>query len=104
MDPTAKPYVQFSINEVPVVDIDLKGRRDPDQVDRYATFEEARDAALSIIELTLDAGDYDDDAHRDELQAMLGLLESAATFEELSALPKYRRILSRRRPRARAVA
>jgi hypothetical protein len=104
MDSTAKPYVQFSTNEVPAVALDREGRCDPDQVDRYATFEEARDAALSIIELTLDAGDYDDDAHRDELTRMLGLLESAPTFAKLAARREYKRFLAGGLVTPRAVA
>lgn len=94
MTPPAKPYIQFSINEVFSVVFDPEGRHHPDQVDRYSTFEEARDAALSIIELTLDAGDYDDEGHRNELSAMLRVLESASTFDELAVRPEYDRFLA----------
>lgn len=104
MHTTSKLYVQISINEVPSVAFDPDFRHDPDRVDRYADFAGARDAALSIIELTLDAGDYDDDAHRDELLAMLDLLESAPTFDELAVRPAYNRFLASRPVEARAVA
>src|SRR4051794_20525552 len=95
MDRSTKPYVHLPIDAVDAVVYDPEGVYDPDRHDRYATFEEARDAALSSVELLLDVGDYDGDDHRDELTRMLALLEPAANFEDLNAKPDYQWFLGR---------
>src|SRR3954453_15816335 len=93
MEPTAKLYVHHTINAVDAVAFDPDGRYDADRHDRYATFDQARDAALSSIELMLDEGDYDGEDHKAELEPMLRLLESATTFENLEAQADFRRLL-----------
>jgi hypothetical protein len=95
MERAAKPYVHLPIDAVDAVVYDPEGVYDPELHDRYATFVEARDAALSSVETILDEGDYDDDDHRDELTRMLALLESAATFDDLNAKPDYHWFLNR---------
>jgi len=93
MEPTVKPYVHHTINAVDAVAFDPDGRFDADRHDRYATFDQARDAALSSIELMLDEGDYDGEDHKEELERMLGLLEAATSFECLEAHPEYQGFL-----------
>lgn len=93
MEPTAKPYVHTTVNAVDAVAFDPEGHYDADRHDRYATFEQARDAALSSIELMLDERDYDGDDHKTELETMLGLLESAPTFVDLEGRSDYRWLL-----------
>lgn len=44
----------------------------------------------------LDEEDYDGEDHREELERMLGLLESSATYEELEVQPHHRWVLDRR--------
>ena len=95
MKPTSKPYVHLSINAVDAVAFDPEGHYDADRNDRYATFEQARDAAQSSIELMLDEGDYDGEDHKEELELMLNLLESAASFEDLDSQSEYRCLLDR---------
>src|SRR3954469_1539383 len=95
MEPTAKPYVHTSINAVDAVAFDPEGRYEADLYDRYATFEQARDAALSSIELMLDEGDCNGRNQREELQLMLGLLDPARTFSDLEGLPDYPGFLER---------
>ncbi len=95
MKPTSKPYVHLSINAVDAVTFDPEGRHDADRHDRYATFEQARDAALSSIELMLDEGDYDGEDHKEELEQMLRLLESVASFANLEGQSEYRCLLER---------
>jgi hypothetical protein len=95
MKPTVKPYVHLTIHAVDAVAFDLEGRYDADRHDRYATFDQARDAALSSIELMLDAGDHDGEDHKEELEKMLGLLESARTFDDLEGQSEYRSLLER---------
>jgi len=95
MHPGSKPFVHLSINAVDVVAFDPEGRLDGDRYDRYATFTEARDAALTSIELMLDHGDYDGEDHLAELDAMLGHLESVSSFEQLEADPGYREFVER---------
>jgi hypothetical protein len=104
MEPTSKPYVHLSINAVDAVAFDPKGRYDADRHDRYATFDQARDAALSSIELMLDEGDYDGDDHKEELEQMLGLLESASSFKDLDGQSDYRSLLERLESAAPAAA
>jgi hypothetical protein len=103
MEPVAKPYVHITIDAVDAEVLDLDGCLDADRHDHYATFVEARDAALSSIEMMLDAGDYDGDDHRDELERMLRLLEPAATLDDLTGNPAYRWFIDRLEP-ARTVA
>ena len=95
MEPAARPYVHTTINAVDAVAFDLEGRYDADHHDRYATFEQARDAALSSIELMLDEGDYDGEDHKEELEQMLGLLDPALTFDDLEGRSDYHRLLER---------
>ena len=64
-----KPFVHLPIDAVDTVVYDPEGKYDPECFDHYATFIEARDAALSSVELLLDEGDYDGEDHREELVA-----------------------------------
>ena len=98
MDRLSKPYVHLTIDAVDTVIFDPEGRFDPERYDHYATFTEARDAALSSVELILDEGDYDGDDHREELQRMLAILESADTFESLTAQAGYQWFIDRLEP------
>lgn len=98
MEHDPKPYVQVVIDGVEAIVHDPEGRYDIDQFDRYATFEQARDAALTCIEYALDEADYEDEAHRAGLEAMLGLLERADSFEALDGHPEYRRLIERLTP------
>lgn len=93
-----KPFVHMTIDAVDLVVHDPEGRYDPDHYDRYPTFEAARDAALSSVELMLDAGDYDGDDHRKELEQMLGILEPSETYDDLARQPAYRWYVDRLLP------
>ncbi len=95
MDPREKPYVHTPINAVDAVTYDPEGLYDADRHDRYATFEQARDAAQSSIELMLDERDFDGDDHKAELESMLRLLESADSFDGLAGRSEYRSLLER---------
>ena len=95
MDRNSKPFVHLPVDAVDVVAFDPEGRYDGDRYDRYATFAEARDAALTSIELMLDHGDYDGEDHLAELEMMLGHLESASSFGQLQADPGYREFVAR---------
>lgn len=95
MDRAERPFVHLPIDAVDTVVYDPEGVYDPEVNDRYPTFIEARDAALSSIELMLDEGDYDGDDHRDELNRMLAVLERGETLEALTAQPDYHWLLSR---------
>lgn len=101
---TAKPFVHVWIDAVDTVAHDPQGRFDPEIYDHYATFEQARDAALSCVELLLDEGDYDGEDHRDELDQMRILLESASTFEDLERESTYQWFLDRLSPVSTAAA
>ena len=94
MNAVAKPYLHLSINAVDTVVFDPQGRHDNDRSDRFDTFDEARNAALSCVELMLDEQDYDDDEHRQELEQMLGILENASSFTDLERCPRYLAFLS----------
>jgi hypothetical protein len=96
MSQPIRPFVQMAINAVDVVLSDPEVRYDPDQFDRYETFESARDAALTSIEVMLDEGDYDDEDHRVDLERMRQMLESATTYDELHAQAAYRKFLPAR--------
>lgn len=98
MDDLIRPFVHVSIDAVDAVVYDADSRYDAEIHDHYATFGEARDAALSCVELLLDEGDYDGEDHREELERMQGLLESAETFDDLAAQPGYRWFLQRIEP------
>ncbi len=98
MDDLIRPFVHVSIDAVDAVVYDADGRYDAEIHDHYATFAGARDAALSCVELLLDEADYDGDDHREELERMQGLLESAETFDDLAAHPGYRWFLQRIEP------
>jgi hypothetical protein len=104
MNAASKCYVHLSINAVDAVVYDPEGRFDSDRSDRFATFAEARDAALSCIEVMLHEKDYDDDEHRDELELMLSVIETASSYEELETCPEYRWFLKRLVPAEAAVA
>jgi hypothetical protein len=104
MDHFMKPFVHLPFNAVDTVVFDPEGQYDAEQYDRYTSFTEARDAALSSIEIMLDEEDYDGDDHRDELEQMLGVLESSLTFEELEGQTNYRLFLNRLDPARSAAA
>ena len=104
MDSLTRPYVHVPIDAVDTVAFDPEGRFDGERYDRYASFAEARDAALSSIEIMLDEEDYDGEDHREELERMLGLLESASTFEGLALHATHRRLLDRLDPAHSAAA
>jgi hypothetical protein len=104
MDSLSKPYVHLPIDAVDTVAFDPEGHFDGEQYDRYATFTEARDAALSSIEIMLDEGDYDGEDHREELERMLGHLESASAIEDLELQAAHRRLLDRLDPARPAAA
>jgi hypothetical protein len=91
----SKPYVHLPVDAVDTVVFDPDGRFDPEQFDHYKTYESARDAALSSIEVMLDEEDYDGDDHREELERMHELLEASVTFEELEQQPLHRWICQR---------
>ena len=95
MNSLLKPYVHLPIDAVDTVIFDAEGQFDSERYDRYATFTAARDAALSSIEIMLDEGDYDDEEHREELERMLGPLETSETFEQLEGHSAYRRLVAR---------
>jgi hypothetical protein len=103
MDLFAKLFVHLPIDAVDTVVLDPEGRFDAERYDRYDSFTQARDAALSSIEIMLDEEDYDGEDHRVELEQMLALLESSSSFEELEHQAGYRRLLDRLDP-ARPVA
>jgi hypothetical protein len=90
MNDEDKPYVHLAINAVDTVIYDPEGLVQDERSDRFSDFATARDAALSCVELMLHEEDYDDEEHRRELEVMLGLLECAASFEELLCRPEYR--------------
>jgi hypothetical protein len=90
-----KPFVHFPIDAVDTVLFDPQGRFDPEHYDRYETFTQARDAALSSIEIMLDEEDYDGPDHREELERMLGLLESASSYEDLESRADHQWFLER---------
>lgn len=93
-----KPYVQLAIDEVDTVIHDPKVQYDPEVYDRYETFEAARDAALTSIEVMLDEADYDGEDHREELERMHELLESAESFADLKRRSGYKWFLKRLTP------
>ena len=92
---TDKPFVQLAIDQVDTVVHDPDGQFDPEVHDRYDTFDAARDAALTSIEVMLDEADYDGEDHKEELERMLGLLESSATIADLQRQPGYQWFLKR---------
>ena len=98
MEHLQKPFVHLPIDAVDSVVFDPEGRFDAESYDRYASFIGARDAALSSIEIMLDEADYDGEDHREELERMLGLLDSSSSYEELERHPEYQRILERADP------
>jgi hypothetical protein len=98
MDSLSRPYVHVPIDAVDAVVFDAEGHFDGERYDRYATFAEARDAALSSIEIMLDEEDYDGEDHREELEQMLGALEASETFEELVTHAAHRRLVARLDP------
>jgi hypothetical protein len=103
MDCFTKSFVHLTIDAVDFVVSDPEGHYDAEQYDRYASFTEARDAALSSIEIMLDEEDYDGADHREELERMLGILESSSTYEEMENHPDYRSVLESLAP-AQSVA
>ncbi len=95
MNAVARPFLHLAIDAVDTVVFDPEGCHDNDRSDRFDTYDEARNAALSCVELMLDEEDYDDDDHRQELELMLGILEKASSFADLERCPRYRAFLSR---------
>jgi hypothetical protein len=95
MEHFSKPFVHLPIDAVDSVVFDPEGRFEAELYDRYTCFTEARDAALSSIEIMLDEADYDGEDHRQELEQMLGLLDSSSSYEELERHPEYQRIVDR---------
>jgi hypothetical protein len=95
MDHVSKLFVHLPIDAVDSVLFDPEDRFPAEQYDRYPSFTEARDAALSSIEIMLDEEDYDGDDHRQELERMLEVLGSSASYDELQICPEHRRILER---------
>ena len=89
----SKPYVHLPIDAVDTVILDPMVCLDRELYDHYGTFKEARDAALSSIEVMLDEEDYDGEDHREELERMHGLLEAFGIYEELEGQP-HQRLLS----------
>jgi hypothetical protein len=98
MDHVSKLFVHLPIDAVDSVVFDPEDRFPAEQYDRYASFNEARDAALSSIEIMLDEEDYDGDDHREELERMLEILGSSSSFDELQLCAEYRRFLERLEP------
>jgi hypothetical protein len=88
-----KQFVHLPIDAVDSVLYDPEGHFEADLFDRYATFTEARDAALSSIEVMLDERDYDDDDHRQELERMHDLLSGSSSFTDLEQSPGYQFLL-----------
>jgi len=103
MTPLEKRFVQLAIDEVDTIVHDPEGLYDPEIHDRYETFEAARDAALTSIEVMLDEADYDGDDHREELERMHELLEEAISLADLQAQADYLSFLGRLVP-ARTIA
>ena len=103
-DTAAKPYLHLSIDAVDTVVFDPEGYHDNDRSDRFDSFTEARDAALSCVELMLDEEDYDGEDHRLELVEMLGILEKASTYSDLESCPGYHGFLSRLEPAQQGAA
>jgi hypothetical protein len=98
MDHPSKHFVHLPIDAVDSVVFDPDGRLPGDEFDRYDTFVEARDAALSSIEIMLDEGDYDGDDHKQELERMLALLGSSSSYEQLRLHPEHQQIVERLEP------
>jgi hypothetical protein len=96
MELFTKPYVHLSVDAVDTVVFDPEGRLDSELYDHYGSYTEARDAALSSIEVMLDEADYDGEDHREELERMLGLLESSASYADLEGHQQHRWLLERR--------
>jgi hypothetical protein len=90
-----KPFVQLAIEQVDTVIEDRQGHYDPARHDRYETFETARDAALTSIEVMLDEADYDGEDHLEELEKMRDLLESSSSFFDLQSQAGYQWFLKR---------
>jgi hypothetical protein len=93
MDHLRKPFVHLPVDAVDSVVFDPEGHFEVELYDRYASFIEARDAALSSIEIMLDEADYDGEDHRRELEQMLALLDSSSSYEELIGHPEYQRVI-----------
>ncbi len=98
MDQFRKQFVHLAIDAVDSVVFDPEERFEAELYDRYALFTDARNAALSSIEIMLDEADYDGDDHRAELEQMLGLLESSSTFEDLETHSDYLRMIEKLDP------
>jgi hypothetical protein len=95
MEHLQKPFVHVPIDAVDSVVFDPEGRFDAEVYDRYPSFDEARDAAMSSIEIMLDEADYDGDDHRAELEQMLHLLDGSSTYEDLTGQRDYQRVIER---------
>ena len=103
-DCIAKPFVHLAIDAVDTVIFDPEARFDPEQFDHYESFDAARDAALSSIEEMLDLADYDGEDHRQELERMYDLLETATSFDDLKRSAAYRGHVARLSPAHPAAA
>ena len=95
MKKALRPFVHLPIDAVDAVVHDPEGRYDPELFDRYETFDEARDAALTSVEVLLDEGDFDGEDHRDELERMRLMLENAQSFGDLETQKDYQWFLQR---------
>ena len=95
MERFKKPFVHLPIDAVDSVVFDPEDRFEAELYDRYESFSEARDAALSSIEIMLDERDYDGEDHREELERMLAILDSSSSYEEMVLDPEYQRTLER---------
>jgi hypothetical protein len=95
MELAEKPYVQLSVDAVAAVVLDTHSRFDAELHDRYATFDEARNAALCCVEVMLHEEEYDDEEHRRELEQMLEMLETAESYRDLERNPVYQDFLHR---------
>ena len=98
MEHLQKPFVHLSIDAVDSVVFDPDGRFDAELYDRYASFIEARDAALSSIEVMLDEADYDGDDHQHELEQMRVLLDASSSFDDLLGHSAYQQFAERIEP------
>ena len=95
MDLLNRPFAHIAIDSVDTVAYDPAGNYDPERYDHYGSFVEARDAALSCVELLLHEGDFDGEDHREELERMESLLQNASTIEELEGQADYHWFLGR---------
>ncbi len=94
MPHTIRPFVHLAVDAVDLVVADPEERYDADHFDRYQTFESARDAALTSVEVMLDEKDFDDESHRLDLELVREMLETAQEYGDLLGKADYHRFLS----------